>query len=283
MNAFEQLLTLYRRYDNMHGIGLLVSNTRLVLVLLIASLFAAAAFAALSPPAVLGQANDSPATMEECKEELAAGRAVLCSSNSFSVITTMADGTYHINWSEWANRQSNVERYTIQRLRFVYRYNFQLEADGTAVNDWEHTALDVNSCRPWGVERDNTGVVTRWAWFCNGISNVREDPSGTPTSIERLDDDWTSTSWTGSLLAPGRKHNVQVQALRIPGSKTEAHPDNPQSATDRLTQQEVDDNTHNLLASEVEMHLYVITARFGDGATRRSHGLITGSPFADRQ
>ena len=267
----------------MHLIGSLVWNTRSVPVLLIAALVAAAALFALSPQVAQGQANDSPATMEECREELAAGRAVLCTRNSFSVTTTMADGTYHINWREWANRQSNVERYTIQRLRFMYRHNFQLEADGTAVNDWEYTAPDVNSCRPWGVERDSTGVVTRWAWYCNGISNVREDPSGAPTSIERLDDDWMSTSWTGSLLAPGRKHDVQVQALSIPGSKAEAHPDNPQSATDRLTQQEVDDNTHNLLASEVEMHLYVITAHFGDGATRRSHGLITGSPFADRQ
>ena len=283
MNASEQLLTLYRRYDNMHGIGSIVSNTRLVLVLLTASLFTAAAFAALSPPPALGQANDSPATMEECREELAAGRAVLCKRNSFSVTTTMADGTYHINWSEWANRQSNVERYNIQRLRFMYRDNFQLEADGAAVNHWEHTAPDVNSCRPRAAERDSAGVVTRWAWSCNGISNVHEDPSGAPTSIERLEDDWTSTSWTDSLLAPGPKHNVQVQALRIPGSQTEAHPDNPQSATDRLTQQEVDDNTHNLLASEVEMHLYVITAHFGDGATRRGNGLITGSPFPDRQ
>ena len=267
----------------MHGIGSLVSNTRLVLVLLVAAVIAAAAFAAQSPPVALGQANVSPATMEECREELAAGRAVVCSRNSFSVTTTMADGTYHINWSEWANRQGNVERYTIQRLRFMYRYNFQLEADGTAVNSWDYGAPDVNSCRPWGVERDSMMVVTRWGWFCSGITNVHVDPSGGSTSVERLDDDWTSSSWTGALLAPGPKHNAQVQALRIPGSKTEAHPDNPQSRTDRLTQQQVDDNTHNLLASEVEMHLYVITAHFDDGSTRRGHGLITGSPFADRQ
>ena len=267
----------------MHGIASRVSNTRLILVLLIVSVITAAAFAALSPPVALGQANDSPATMEECREELAAGRAVLCSRNSFSIITTMADGTYHINWSKWADRRNNVERYVIQRLRFMYRYNFQLEADGTAVNHWEHTAPDVNSCRPRGAERDSEGVVIRWAWSCNGITNVREDPSGAPTSVEQLDDDWTATSWTGSLLAPGPKHKVQVKALKIPGSQTEAHPDNPQSATDRLTQQEVDDNTHNLLASDVEMHLYVITAHFDEGASRRSHGLITGSPFADRQ
>ena len=83
----------------MNGIGSLVWNNRLVLVLLIAAVITAAAFLALSTPLALGQANDSPATMEECKEELAAGRAVLCAKNSFSVTTTMADGTYHINWS----------------------------------------------------------------------------------------------------------------------------------------------------------------------------------------
>ena len=132
----------------MHLIGSLVWNTRSIPVLLIAAVVAAAALFALSPQVAQGQANDSPATMEECKEELAAGRAVLCTRNSFSVTTTMADGTYHINWSEWANQQSNVERYTIQRLRFMYRFNFQLEADGAAVNDWEYAAPDVNSCRP---------------------------------------------------------------------------------------------------------------------------------------
>ena len=267
----------------MHGIGSLVWNTRSVLALIIAAVIAAAALLALSPPVAQGQTNDGPATVEECEEELAAGRAVLCARNSFSVKTTMADGTYHINWSEWADGHSNVERYTIQRLRFMYHNNFQLEVDGSAVNDWDYTSPDVTSCWPWGVERDRRWVVTRWAWSCKGISNVREDPSGTPTSIEQLDDDWTSTSWTGSLLAPGRKHDVPVRALRIPGSRTEAHPDNPQRATDRLTQQQVEDNTHDLLATEVEMHLYLITAHFEDGTTRSSHDLVNGAPFDDRQ
>ena len=267
----------------MHGIGSLLWNTRWLLVLFIAAVMTTAAFLVLSTPVARGQAHDSPATMEECEEELSAGRAVLCARNALSVITTMADGTYHINWSTWANRQTNVERYTVQRLRFMYRYNFQLEADGTAVNHWEFTAPDVTSCRPYGAAWDSTWAVTRWGWSCQGISNVHVDPSGAPTSMERSDDNWMSTSWTGSLLAPGRKHNVQVQAFSIPGSQTEAHPDNPQSATDRLTQQYVDDNTHNLLASEVEMHLYVVTAHFDNGTTRRSYQLVTGSPFDDRE
>ena len=62
----------------MHLIGLLIWNTRSIPALLIAAVVAAAALFALSPQLAQGQANDSPATLEECKEELAAGRAVLC-------------------------------------------------------------------------------------------------------------------------------------------------------------------------------------------------------------
>ena len=229
--------------------------------------------------------SNSPATKKECKEELAAGRAVLCARNSFSVLTVRPDGSYHIDWSKWASRQSDIDRYSVQRLRFMYRYNAQLEADGTAVEISDCTEPDVNSCRPWAAERNGDGEVVRWAWTCNGISNVREDPSGQPTSVEQLegyDDNWTSTSWTGSLLAPGRKHDVPVRALKIPGNWTEAHTDNPQSSRDRLTQQEVDDGTHDLLASEVEMHLYLITVHFDDGSTHRSYQLADGGPFADR-
>ena len=231
------------------------------------------------------QDADIPATMRECKEEMAAGRAVRCQRNAFSVKTVRPDGGYDIDWSVWASRHSNVDRYTIQRLRFLYRYNFELEDNGTAVASSDYTMSDVNSCWPRVAETDNVGAATRWAWTCTGISNVREDPFGVPTSIEQLedfDDNWTSTSWTDSLLAPGRKHDVSVQALRIPGSSTDAHADNPQSLRDRLTQQQVDDGTHDLLATEFEMHLYLITVHFEDGATQRHYALADGSSFDDR-
>ena len=106
-------------------------NRRGVPLYLIVAAATVVAMFALLPSLVQGQANESPATMKECKEELAAGRAVLCKGNSFSVKTILPDGGYHINWSQWASRHSNVDRYTIQRLRFLYRYNFELEADGT--------------------------------------------------------------------------------------------------------------------------------------------------------
>ena len=101
--------------------------------------------------------------MSECREELAAGRAVRCARNSFAVTTVLPDGGYHINWSEWAGRQNNVDRYTVQRLRFMYRYNFTLEQDGTAVNEADYTVPDTRSCRPWGVERNQQNEVTRYA------------------------------------------------------------------------------------------------------------------------
>ena len=254
----------------------LVWNYRTIPLSLIAAIGAMIALLTLSPSLAQGQANGGPATKAECREELTAGRAVLCTANSFAVQTTLPDGGYHINWSEWASRHSNVERYTVTRLRFLYRDNFVLEADGTAVNSWDYTIPDVNSCFPWRVE-------DRWAWSCTGITNVREDPSGVSTSVEMLDNNLTSTYWTGSLAAPGRKHDTPVRALRIPGNRDEEHADNPESHDSRLTQQQVDDGTQDLLSTEVEMHLYLITAHFDDNTTRYGRGLITGAPFADRE
>ena len=228
---------------------------------------------------------DSPATMRECKEQMAAGHAVRCSANSFSVTTVRPNGEYQINWSAWAGRHDNVDRYTIQRLRFMYRYNFEREDNGDAVDSWDYTVPDVNSCVPRAAETDSRGRATRWAWNCQGISQVREDPFGGPTSIEDMedfDDNWTSDSWTDSLQAPGHKRDIPVQALRIPGNWDEAHVDNPQNSADRLTQQQVEDGTVDLLFTEFEMHLYLITVHFDDGATQTRYELVNGTSFEDR-
>ncbi len=266
----------------MHLIKLVVWNQRAIPVSVIAAAVAAIVLFVLSPSLALGQANNGPATMKECKEEMAAGRAVHCSGNSFSVKTTLRDGGYHINWSEWAGRHSNIDRTTVERLQFLYRYNFVLEVDATAVDDSAYTEPSVSSCTPRAAETDSRGIATRWSWGCKGISNVREDSSGVPTSVEQLDDHWMSTSWTGSLSAPGRKRDVPVRTLRVPGSRTDVHADDPQNPADRLTQQQVNTGSHDLLASEVEMNLYLITVHFDDGTSRRSYELITGGPFDDR-
>ena len=270
----------------------LASNRPTIALTIIAATAAVFALFALSlslaqgSPGVFQQVDhESPATMKECRQQLNAGNAVLCKRNSFSVKTIRSDGGYSINWSKWASRHDNVDRYTIQQLRFMYRYSFQREDTRNAVDAADYTVPDVNSCVPGPAETNADMEVIRWAWQCKGISQVYEDPFGEPTSIEQLQgvsDNWTTEHWNGSLLAPGRNVNAPVQALRIPGSKTEAHVDNPQGAADRLAQQSVDDGTHDLLATEVEMHLYLVTVHFDGGRTERRYELVDGGPFADR-
>ena len=273
------------RYEN-----LLVWRHRTITLSIVAAVAAVGALLVLSPPLAQGSPagvthQNSPATIEECREEMVAGHAVRCTANRFSVNTIRPNGEYHINWSAWADQHTTIDRYSIQRLRFLYRSNFTREDDGNAVDYSDYTVPDVNSCRPWAAERDAEREVTRWAWSCSGISNVREDPLGEPTSIEQLEDYsdyWTEAHWTGSLVAPGRKHDVPVQALMVPGNRDEPHADNPQGWRDRLTTQQVEDGTHDLLASEIEMHLYIITVHFDDGSVSRHYDLVDGSSFADR-
>ena len=195
----------------------------IALTIIAATAVACALFAlSLSPaqgsPGVFQQVdNESPATMEECRQQLNAGKAVLCKRSSFSIKTIRPDGGYSIDWSKWANRYGNVDRYTIQRFRFMYRYGFQLEDTRSPANAADYAVPDVNSCVPRAAEINDAMEVTRWAWQCTGISQVSEDPFGEPTSIEQLQvhgDNWTTEHWTGSLLAPGRKVNAPVKALR---------------------------------------------------------------------
>ncbi len=267
----------------MRYMNVLTFRHRRIALALIAAAAIVAVPLALSPPPAQGS-PESPATREECRKEMDAGRALTCAANRFAITTVRPNGEYQINWTEWADQHDNIDRYSIQRLRFMYRYNFT--SDGNAVDDSDYTEPSVNSCWPWGVERNGQGEVTRYAWSCTGISNVRVDPSGGPTSVEQVEsfsDYYTLSDYSGSLLAPGRKHNVPVQALQIPGNRDEPHPDNPQSWSDRLTMQQVDDGTTDLLASEVEMHLYLITVHYDEGRPSRHYQLVDGGSFEDRR
>ena len=145
-----------------------------------------------------------------------------CKANSFSVKTIRPDGGYNIDWSRWASQHSNIDRHSIQRLRFMYLYNFEREDNGDAVEHSDYTVPDVNSCVPRGAETNSRGEVTRWAWTCNGIGQIEEDPFGVPTSIEQLEafeDNWTSENWTGSLLARGRKPIPLYRLSKSPAAR----------------------------------------------------------------
>ena len=51
----------------------------------------------------------------------------------------------------------------------------------------------------------------------------------------------------GHFIRADRLSALPAQALRVHGNMDGAHADNPQSAADRLTRQQVDDGTHDLL------------------------------------
>ena len=72
-----------------------------------------------------------------------------------------------------------------------------------------------------------------------GAYNVR-DLGGYPTVDGR-------TTRRGHFIRADRLSALPAQALRVHGNMDGAHADNPQSAADRLTRQQVDDGTHDLL------------------------------------
>ena len=78
----------------MRYLNLLIWKHRTVTLSLVVAVATMVALLALSPSLVQGQNNDSPATMEECKDELRAGSAVSCTRNAFSV--KMGRGKFNV-------------------------------------------------------------------------------------------------------------------------------------------------------------------------------------------
>ena len=211
-------------------------------------------------PVIAQQQVAAPATMDECKQGLVAGHFVFCAGNDFSFHAVEPDGSYYINWSEWATRQSNVSHYSIQRLQFMYRLDF--EQDGNPVDPTDFAPLGADSCRP-------SYYNEAWFWSCKGISNVREDPDGNPTSVTQLESNYQGTSYSGRLSAPGRKRNVEIEVLVIPARL-------PTGLADRLTEEELGDTVF-LTVTEVEMHLYLNTVHFDDDSTESHYDLVDGA------
>ncbi len=218
-----------------------------------------------------------PTTMAECKQQMIDGFALKCSANRFSVKTMRHDGTYHFDWSVWASQHDNIDRYTIQRQRFVYRLNFTRLDDGTAFDPGgEYAEAVPNSC-----VAASAGIVdgvSMFRWQCDSLSTAYWTPEGAPTTTEEIieyEHMQTIPRHSDRLTYPGRFNDIPVEALRIP---TRA----PQSLNDQLTQPELEDTIY-LLASEFEMHLYLITVHFDDGSTESHYALAEGaSGFPDR-
>ena len=229
-------------------------------------------------PVTARQAEVSvPTTMAECKQQMIDGLALNCSANRFTVKTMRHDGTYHFDWSVWASQHDNIDRYTIQRQRFSYRLNFTRLDDGTAFDPGgEYAEAVPNSCVAAGAGL--VDGVSMFRWQCDSLSTIYWTPEGAPTTTEEIieyEHMLTIPRHGDRLTYPGRFNDIPVEALRIP---TRA----PQSLNDQLTQQELEDTIY-LLASEFEMHLYLITVHFEDGSTESHYAMADGgSGFPDQ-
>ena len=218
-----------------------------------------------------------PTTIAECRRQMIDGLALSCSANRFTVKTMRHDGTYHFDWSVWASQHDNIDRYTIQRQRFSYRHNFTRQDDGTAFDPGgEYAEAVPNSCVAAGAGL--VDGVSMFRWQCDSLSTIYWTPEGAPTTTEEIieyEHMLTIPRHGDRLTYPGRFNDIPVEALRIP---TRA----PQSLNDQLTQQELEDTIY-LLASEFEMHLYLITVHFEDGSTESHYALADGaSGFPDQ-
>lgn len=175
---------------------------------------------------------------------------VACYGSRFSTTMMYSDGTYEIDWTEWDGENSDVEGYTVMRLRLLHRtFVGDVGQDEDLLNQ---THFKPGSCvpgRPW---RDEPGD---YVWRCRGVANAFETPSGSPTSLEILVENSVATSYSGSLDMRGqRTKDIDVIQLPVPAPTSWGSVPN-----EVVVQQAV---------IETEIHLIYIAVNFTDDSNR---------------
>ena len=162
-----------------------------------------------------------PTATEECRQQMRDGSVIRCSANDFSVRTIRPKGDYHIDWSEWHRANADrVDRYTIERLRFMYYSNTRNPIDNTPA-DIDATPgvsyVEPGGCRPTPVANPD-GSLSHYRWLCDGLANVRKDLAGNPTAPETVIDfnaDWDTPQWSGLIASPGRTYDVPLTGMTV--------------------------------------------------------------------
>lgn len=215
--------------------------------------------------------HTSPSTTDECGDLLYSGDAVYCTGGRFSVQTYYPDGTYSINWSNWASEHDNIAHFTVEHKEFQYRDSFK-RADTDEPFNVDPALGDgfvvPGSCEAAVEEVDSEGNYLSYYWRCEGLYTVDVDTEGNPSSVVTDAENRLQAWWDGSLASPSRKHDVPVTAMRIPART-------PTGLDDELTQAELDD-TVELKASERQMLLFRIITHFDDETSHAFHTLIHG-------
>ncbi|MYD36911.1 MAG: fibronectin type III domain-containing protein [Dehalococcoidia bacterium] len=215
-----------------------------------------------------------PTTSDECGDQVADGTATSCAANSFGITTMRDGGVYHMDWTEWHNRNADrLEHYTIQRLIFTYNFNIRHALDNTPADIGGTPGVSLvlpDTCVPVAVA-DSLGSLSHFEWSCDGLSNIRQDIDGNVTAPETLVDsalNWQTPYLSGTIARPGFHRDTPLTGMRIPARQ-------PTDRDDQPTAAEAAD-TVELEADAVEMRLYLITAHFNDGTSYSRHMLVHG-------
>ena len=206
----------------------------------------------VTPPPTNPQQNEEPTLAQQCRDDYAAGRLASCSATRFAVVRVEHDGSYNIDWSEWASDNSDVTGYTITKQKFIYK----MYKDDNGSVSGETLANVYDDCQ----FVDN-------GWTCDGPArtNLFEDWDGNPTQPVELATNADITEWSSSLDAAGR-HMADETFHLWSGDPTDPN-NTPTSVTYRTT--------------SFDMHVYYFDIHEGSQPAGREVLMVNGADGFD--
>ena len=217
-----------------------------------------------------GGSSSTSATYQECLDQIDAGAAVKCTAGRYSIVTYGSDGTVWVDWSRWADTQTDIAPGDVASLEVVQshstvRTNWRGLNSGNAITtEGEHGSLDdvrytysgQNSCA--NVADPTADSPNRRLWRCPQPAAVVFDHT------EVSDVGLSSADLTGSgsraIQNPQAPEQIQETLMRMPTGR-------PADATTALTATQLAD-TIEATATENKLTLVALKAGLNNGTTR---------------
>lgn len=217
-----------------------------------------------------GDSSSTSATHQECLDQIDAGVAVKCTSGRYSISTYGRDGIVWVDWSRWADTQTDIVPGDVATLEVILthstlRTNWRTLNNGDAVTtEGEHDDLDSirytysgqNSCV--NVADPTEDSPDRRFWRCPQPADVVFDRT-------EIGDVWLSSGGlTGSgswrIESPRAPEQIQETLMRMPTGR-------PADANSALTATQLAD-TIEATATENKLTLVALKAGLNDGTMR---------------
>ena len=217
-----------------------------------------------------GGSSSTSATYQECLDQIDAGVAVKCTAGRYSIVTYGSDGTVWVDWSRWADTQTDIAPGDVASLEVVQshstvRTNWRGLNSGNAITtEGEHGSLDdvrytysgQNSCA--NVADPTEDSPNRRLWRCPQPAAVVFDHT------EVSDVGLSSADLTGSgsraIQNPQAPEQIQETLMRMPTGR-------PADATTALTATQLAD-TIEATATENKLTLVALKAGLNNGTMR---------------